>query len=79
MTPKASSRSVFLTIIASLGAVSPLATDMHVPALPEMARSLGTSVASAQTTLTAFLLGVITGQLVLGPMSDLVGRRPVLL
>lgn len=70
---------MFLTVIAGLGAVSPLATDMYVPALPDMARSLGTSDASAQTTLTAFLLGVIAGQLVLGPTSDLVGRRPVLM
>ncbi|WP_244204510.1 multidrug effflux MFS transporter [Streptomyces africanus] len=77
--PGGGSRTVFLTVIAGLGAVSPLATDMYVPALPDMARSLGTSVAGVQTTLTAFLLGVIAGQLVLGPLSDLVGRRPVLL
>ncbi|MFE7278038.1 MFS transporter [Streptomyces sp. NPDC057623] len=70
---------MFLTVIAGLGAVSPLATDMYVPALPDMARSLDTRVSDMQTTLTAFLLGVITGQLVLDPMTDLVGRRPVLL
>ncbi|NGN62787.1 multidrug effflux MFS transporter [Streptomyces sp. A7024] len=68
-----------MAVIAGLGGVSPLATDMYVPGLPDMARSLGTSSAGAQATLTAFLLGVIAGQLVLGPLSDLVGRRPVLL
>lgn len=77
--PGGGSRRGFLTVVAGLGAVSPLATDMYVPALPDMARSLGTTVVGTQTTLTAFLLGVIAGQLVLGPMSDLVGRRPILL
>ncbi|WP_323137640.1 multidrug effflux MFS transporter [Streptomyces sp. NEAU-H22] len=77
--PRGGSHRVFLTVVAGLGAVSPLATDLYVPALPDMARSLGTTVAGTQATLTAFLLGVITGQLVLGPVSDLVGRRPILL
>ncbi|MGW2230379.1 Bcr/CflA family efflux MFS transporter [Streptomyces formicae] len=77
--PKPGSRTAFLTVIAALGAVGPLATDMYVSALPDMARSLGTGTAATQATLTAFLLGVIAGQLVLGPLSDLVGRRPVLL
>ncbi|ATL32075.1 multidrug effflux MFS transporter [Streptomyces formicae] len=77
--PKPGSRTAFLTVIAALGAVGPLATDMYVSALPDMARSLGTGAAATQATLTAFLLGVIAGQLVLGPLSDLVGRRPVLL
>ncbi|MFJ8537020.1 multidrug effflux MFS transporter [Streptomyces sp. NPDC093591] len=70
---------LLLTVLAGLGAASPLATDMYVPGLPDMARSLGASSAGTQLTLTAFLLGVIVGQLVLGPMSDMVGRRPVLL
>ncbi|WP_327665547.1 multidrug effflux MFS transporter [Streptomyces sp. NBC_00498] len=73
------SRVLLLAVLAGLGAASPLATDMYVPGLPDMARSLDTSSAGTQVTLTAFLLGVIVGQLVLGPLSDMVGRRPVLL
>ncbi|WP_308297299.1 MULTISPECIES: multidrug effflux MFS transporter [unclassified Streptomyces] len=73
------SHGLLLAVLAGLGAASPLATDMYVPGLPEMARSLGTSSTGTQLTLTAFLVGVIVGQLVLGPMSDMVGRRPVLL
>ncbi|MFE1172297.1 multidrug effflux MFS transporter [Streptomyces sp. NPDC058773] len=66
-------------VLAGLSAVSPLATDMYVPGLPEMARSLQADVAGAQVSLTGFLIGIIVGQLALGPLSDSVGRRPVLL
>lgn len=77
--PRDGSRVLLLAVLAGLGAASPLATDMYVPGLPDMARSLNTSSAGTQVTLTAFLLGVIVGQLVLGPLSDMAGRRPVLL
>jgi MFS transporter, DHA1 family, multidrug resistance protein len=59
--------------------ISPLATDAYLPGLPAMQRSLGTSAAVAQLTLTAFLVGLALGQLVIGPVSDGTGRRPVLL
>ncbi|MCZ9340700.1 MFS transporter, partial [Streptomyces sp. TRM76130] len=49
------------------------------PALPDLARSLATDAAGAQLSLTGFLVGIIVGQFVLGPLSDAVGRRPVLL
>src|SRR5690606_20436695 len=52
---------------------------MYVPALPELARSLGTDTSGAQVSLTGFLVGMIVGQLILGPISDAQGRRPVLL
>lgn len=68
-----------LLVLAGLSAASPLATDMYVPGLPEVARSLKTDSAGVQVSLTAFLAGVIVGQFVLGPLSDGVGRRPVLL
>ncbi|MGW2415670.1 Bcr/CflA family efflux MFS transporter [Streptomyces tubercidicus] len=67
-----------LLVLAGLSAASPLATDMYVPALPDLARSLGTTASGAQVSLTVFLVGIIVGQLVLGPLSDAVGRRPVL-
>nr|WP_262039558.1 multidrug effflux MFS transporter [Streptomyces sp. Isolate_219] len=66
-------------VLAGLSGASPLATDMYVPALPDLARSLSTDVSGAQMSLTGFLAGIIVGQLVLGPLSDAVGRRPVLL
>ncbi|WP_314177771.1 multidrug effflux MFS transporter [Streptomyces winkii] len=68
-----------LVVLAGLSAASPLATDMYVPGLPEVARSLQTDSAGAQVSLTGFLIGIIVGQFVLGPLSDGIGRRPVLL
>ncbi|MEU7213096.1 Bcr/CflA family efflux MFS transporter [Streptomyces sp. NPDC044989] len=68
-----------LLVLAGLSGVSPLATDMYVAALPDLARSLGTDASGAQLSLTSFLVGIIAGQLALGPLSDAVGRRPVLI
>ncbi|OEU86129.1 multidrug transporter CflA [Streptomyces abyssalis] len=68
-----------ILVLAGLSAAGPLATDMYVPGLPQMARSLHTDTAGAQVSLAGFLIGVIVGQLVWGPLSDAAGRRPVLL
>jgi MFS transporter, DHA1 family, multidrug resistance protein len=62
-------------VLALLSAVPPLAMDMYLPAFPVMAEDLGTSAASIQLTLTAFLIGLAAGQLVIGPLSDKWGRR----
>jgi len=68
-----------ILVLATLTGIAPLATDMYVPGLPDLARSLGTQPSSAELSLTTFLVGVVAGQLVLGPVSDAAGRRPVLL
>lgn len=56
-----------------------LAINVYVPALPEISRALNASPAEVQLTLTVFLVAFGIAQLVLGPMSDRYGRRPVLL
>lgn len=48
---------------------------MYIPGLPELAADLRTSAAVAQLTLTAFLVAFAVGQLLVGPLSDAVGRR----
>ena len=53
--------------------------DMYLPALPEVTDALHSSAATAQLTLTACLMGMALGQLVVGPMSDKWGRRRPLL
>ncbi len=58
--------------------ISPLATDMYIPGLPELAADLHTSAAVAQLSLTAFLVSFAVGQLFIGPLSDAVGRRRLL-
>ncbi|WKV71869.1 multidrug effflux MFS transporter [Streptomyces sp. PCS3-D2] len=62
-----------------LSFVTPLATDMYAPAFPRMTGDLHSDASGIQLTLTAFLLGMGLGQLVLGPVSDRFGRRRPLL
>lgn len=66
-------------VLAMLTALGPLSTDFYLPSLPEIARVMETDVAGAQATLSSFLFGFAAGQIVWGPVSDRVGRRPVLL
>ncbi len=60
-------------------ALGPLTVDMYLPALPTIADDLQTSAATIQLTLTGTLVGLALGQLVLGPLSDALGRRGPLL
>lgn len=64
-----------------MGAVmlSPLAIDIYLPALTAMARAFSRPFAALQVTITLFLLSVGVGQLLVGPLADRFGRRPVLL
>jgi len=55
-----------------------LANDMYLPALPTIAHELSTSRHYAQMTLTTWFLGTAAFQLILGPLSDRVGRRPII-
>lgn len=64
-----------ILVLALLTMVSPLATDMYLPAFPQMATELDTTATGIQLTLTAFLIGLALGQLVIGPLSDGIGRR----
>ncbi|QOC26889.1 multidrug effflux MFS transporter [Microbacterium hominis] len=63
-----------LVVLGLLSAIAPFATDLYLPAFPEMAADLQTSETAVQLSLTSFLLGVTAGQLVFGPLSDRLGR-----
>ena len=66
-------------VLALFSMVGPAATDLYLPAFPEMARDLGVEASGVQLTLTAFLLGMGAGQLFFGAVSDKYGRfRPLL-
>ncbi len=72
-------RFAYTTILISLlCAFGPVCTDMYLPTLPEIAADLGISAALTQGTITANLLGLALGQLVIGPISDGRGRHGVL-
>lgn len=66
-------------MLGGLIAISPLSTDMYLPAFPKVARDLHSFPSAVQLTLTACLIGLALGQLVVGPMSDKWGRRRPLL
>jgi DHA1 family bicyclomycin/chloramphenicol resistance-like MFS transporter len=63
-------------LLGSLTAMGPLAIDMYLPSLPSIATSLHAASGEAQATVSAFLAGMALGQLVYGPASDRLGRRP---
>lgn len=65
-------------ILGLLSAIGPFAIDMYLPALPDIGSSLGADVGAVQLTLTAFFLAIGLGQLLYGPVSDMVGRKPPL-
>jgi DHA1 family bicyclomycin/chloramphenicol resistance-like MFS transporter len=69
----------FTLVLAALTALTSLSIDMNLPALPQLADAFHSPVAKVQLTLSLFLLGFAIGQLVCGPISDRVGRRPLLL
>jgi DHA1 family bicyclomycin/chloramphenicol resistance-like MFS transporter len=56
-------------------ALGPLTIDMYLPALPKIADELSVSSSVAQLTLTGTLAGLALGQLIVGPLSDSLGRR----
>src|SRR5687767_8884784 len=68
-----------IVVLGFLSAVGPVAIDLYLPAFPRMAADLGVTVSSVELTLSAFLLGLAGGQIVIGPLSDRWGRRLPLL
>ncbi len=70
---------MLIAVLALLSAVTPLSIDMYLSAFPTMAAEFGTSASMIQLTLTALLIGLAFGQLVIGPLSDRYGRRGPLL
>lgn len=69
------SRIRMILVLGALVALGPLTIDMYLPALPRIADELTVSSSVAQLTLTGTLAGLALGQLVVGPLSDSLGRR----
>ena len=70
---------LLVIILGAISALTPLAIDMYVPAMPSIAADLGVSAGSVQMTLTAYTAGFAIAQLIHGPLADSYGRRPVLI
>ena len=66
-------------VLGAMTAIGPLTIDTYLPALPVLSAELNASDSQAQLTITGLLVGLGLGQLVIGPLSDAVGRRKPLL
>ncbi|MFF4876479.1 MULTISPECIES: multidrug effflux MFS transporter [unclassified Micromonospora] len=72
-------RVQLVLVLGALIAIGPLTIDMYLPALPAITAGLQTTETAVQLTLTGTLVGLALGQLLIGPLSDVVGRRTPLL
>jgi MFS transporter, DHA1 family, multidrug resistance protein len=66
-------------LLGSLIALGPLSIDLYLPALPDLTTDLSASPSAVQLTLTGMLIGIGVGQLLIGPLTDMYGRRRPLL
>ncbi|GAA2350699.1 multidrug effflux MFS transporter [Saccharopolyspora halophila] len=79
MTQAPPSRAKYALILGGMTAFGPLCMDMYLPAFPAIAADLQAGASEVQLSLMACTMGLALGQLVMGPMSDAVGRRRPLL
>ena len=70
---------ILIILLAAIAAIGPLATDMYLPAFPEISQNLNVSASYIQLTLTTWLIGLAFGQIIVGPLSDIFGRKKPLL
>ena len=74
----ATSKIMLLMLVAMTG-VAPISLYMLVPALPVLATTFGRDISIAQMTVSLYMVGIACSQIIMGPLSDRFGRRPVLL
>lgn len=67
---------IYLVLLSALGS---FVNDMYTPSLPQIARDFHSSPSQSQLSLTMGMIGLAIGQLMLGPISDRYGRKPVLI
>src|ERR1700680_718414 len=70
---------IMLLLLGAMTGVPPISLYMLVPALPVLATTFGRDVGIAQMTVSLYMVGIACSQIIMGPLSDRFGRRPVLL
>src|SRR5580700_10510548 len=70
---------IMLLLLVAMTGVAPISLYMLVPALPVLATDFGRDISIAQMTVSLYMVGIALSQLIMGPLSDKFGRRPVLL
>lgn len=72
-------KSLLLIILGNLASFGPFVTDFYLPSLPELADYFSTTASIVQMSLTASMIGLAVGQLLVGPIADKYGRRKPLI
>jgi DHA1 family bicyclomycin/chloramphenicol resistance-like MFS transporter len=72
-------RILYIVLLGALTALGPFTIDLYLPAFPVLEEDFQTTAAAIQLTLTGTMIGFALGQLIVGPLSDKVGRRVPLL
>lgn len=67
----------FLLLVSAMTALAPFAIDTYLPALPAMAAAFDVPLVNINASVSTYLIGFGIGQLIGGPISDQIGRRPV--
>ncbi len=70
---------LIIPLLASIIALSPLAIDMYLPAMPQLAEAFSTNMGLVQTTLSIYLLGYSVGLITFGPLADKYSRRALVI
>jgi DHA1 family bicyclomycin/chloramphenicol resistance-like MFS transporter len=70
---------IMLPLLVAMTGVAPISLYMLVPALPVLATTFGRDISIAQMTVSLYMVGIACSQIIMGPLSDRFGRRPVLL
>lgn len=65
--------------LAALSTIAPFAIDMYLSAMPAMTQEFNVAGGKIELTMVGFLIGFCCGQLLFGPISDKLGRKPVLI
>ena len=74
----ATSKLMLMLLVVMTG-IAPISLYMLVPALPVLAKTFDSSISLAQMTVSMYMVGIACSQIIMGPLSDKFGRRPVLL
>jgi MFS transporter, DHA1 family, multidrug resistance protein len=75
MIPQKRQQFYLIIILGLLSAIAPLSIDMYLPAFPDIAKGLHTSVAAVMLSLSSFFIGISAGQLIYGPLLERYGRK----
>lgn len=68
-------RALYIVLLGALTALGPFTIDLYLPAFPVLEEDFQTTAAAVQLTLTGTMIGFALGQLIVGPLSDKIGRR----